>query len=245
MKLLIACIASVVFVALFHKPLGKWPWAFYVLACTLDVAYVGRVFAFGVYPVVRMLLPFFYQGIFAFGLLAIVMYIGVLPRESRIRRALAPVRGELSIFASILMAGHVANYAGTYVAQRLAAFSTLPVNEIGGLVVALILAVLLSALAITSVGVVRKGMASAAWKKIQRLAYPFFFLIYLHLVLLLAPSAFARGGETLFDLGVYTLIAGAYLVLRVRRMLCDNSELAQSKTEVSRPLSGDEQACSV
>lgn len=244
MKLLIALAASVLFSVFMRKPLAKYPSVFYGLALLVDVAFLSRL-AFSAAPhASRVVSGFFYQGVFAFGLLAIVMYTGVLARDSRLRRELTPIRGPLSIFASILMAGHVANYAGSYVTQRLAALGLMPVNEATGLVVALVLAVLLAVLAVTSVGPIRRGVPSLWWKRVQMLAYPFFFLIYLHLVFLLAPSAFTRGGETLFDLGVYTLIVGAYAVLRVRRMLCDNSELTQPKTEALRSVSDGERVCS-
>lgn len=36
-------------------------------------------------------------------------------------------------------------------------------------------------------------MSTASWKKVQKLAYPFFGLVYVHLLLMLLPSALHGG----------------------------------------------------
>ena len=40
---------------------------------------------------------------------------------------------------------------------------------------------------------VKHRMSGAAWKNVQKLAYPFFLLTFVHLVIVLAPAA-AHGG---------------------------------------------------
>ena len=56
----------------------------------------------------------------AMALFAIVMFIGVLPREGRVGSWMRPVRSEISIIACILCAGHVIGYAASYVPRALA-----------------------------------------------------------------------------------------------------------------------------
>ena len=64
-------------------------------------------------------------------------------------------------------------------------------------------------------------MRTDSWKRLQRWAYVFFGLVYVHLMLMLAPAA-SRGGEAaVASVAVYTVVFGAYAVLRVRRALVD------------------------
>ena len=67
-------------------------------------------------------------------------------------------------------------------------------NVLGALVVALALLVLLLVLGVTSFGFVERRMRTESWKRLQRWAYVFFGLVYVHLMLMLAPAA-SRGGE--------------------------------------------------
>lgn len=83
-------------------------------------------------------------------------------------------------------------------------------NVLSALVVALALLVLLLVLGVTSFGFVKKHMRTESWKRLQRWAYVFFGLVYMHLMLMLAPAA-SRGGEAaLITVAVYTVVFGAY-----------------------------------
>ena len=62
----------------------------------------------------------------------------------------------------------------------------------------------------------------------QRLAYPFYLLTYVHLVLLLAPSAFAGRETATVSLVVYSVAVGSYAVLRMRRALLRHRAAAPS-----------------
>ncbi len=97
---------------------------------------------------------------------------------------------------------------------------------LGALVVALALLVLLLVLGVTSFGFVERRMRTESWKRLQRWAYVFFGLVYVHLMLMLAPAA-SRGGEAaLVTVAVYTVVFGAYAVLRVRRAFVDRRAVA-------------------
>jgi methionine sulfoxide reductase heme-binding subunit len=88
-------------------------------------------------------------------------------------------------------------------------------------------------LLVTSFQVVKRRMNAARWKGVQRLAYPFYLLTYVHLVLLLAPSAFAGRDTAIVSLVVYTVVVATYAVLRVRRAL-----LRQQAARPSAALAG-------
>lgn len=99
-------------------------------------------------------------------------------------------------------------------------------NVLGALVVALALLVLLLVLGVTSFGFVERRMRTESWKRLQRWAYVFFGLVYVHLMLMLAPAA-SRGGEAaVASVAVCTVVFGAYAVLRVRRAFVDRRVVA-------------------
>lgn len=230
MKLIIAFIVSAIFVALFKKPLAKWPIAFYALAVVIDIIFLSELL-FDVFPVfARALSPYMFRCLFAFGLLAIVMFTGVLAPGSRLRRYLAPIRGELSIFATILVAGHAVNYIESYIAQILDGFAAMSNNLIAGLIVSVILVILLAVLAVTSFSVVRRRMTPGSWKKLQRWAYVFFGFAYIHIMLLLLPSALSGGQAALMSAVVYNVLFIVYIVMRMRRMLIDGKDTANGSS---------------
>ena len=67
---------------------------------------------------------------------------------------------------------------------------------LGALAVALVLFALLLVLGVTSFNFVKKRMRKESWKRVQMLAYPFFLLVYAHLLLMLLPRrAQGRAGR--------------------------------------------------
>ncbi len=85
-----------------------------------------------------------------------------------------------------------------------------------GLVVGVAVALVLVVLAATSVSAVRKAMDAAVWKRVQKLAYPFYLLMYVHLAAMLVPSSL-MGGNSLANLVVYTVVVAAYALLRLAK----------------------------
>ena len=190
-----------------RTPLHKWPVAFYVLAVAADVAYVIGVE--GLLPRVVMgpLTLLMGKCVLSLALFVVVMYIGVFAKGSKVHQWLKPVRSELSIIACILACGHMAVYLGSY-APRLG--GTLGVNVVSALVVALALLVLLLVLGVTSFAFVKRRMRTDSWKRLQRWAYVFFGLVYVHLMLMLAPAASQGGEAAVASVVMYTVIFGAY-----------------------------------
>lgn len=227
--LAVACAASV---ALRH-PLHKWPVAFYGLAVVADVAYIVGIE--GLFPRVVMgpLTLLMGKCMLSLALFVVVMYIGVFAKGSRVHQWLKPVRAELSIVACILACGHMAVYLASY-APRLG--TAMDANVASALVVALALLVLLLVLGVTSLGFVKRRMRTESWKRLQRWAYVFFGLVYVHLMLMLAPAA-SRGGEAaVASVAAYTVVFGAYAVLRVRRALIDRRVVAAVGVSATAPV---------
>ena len=86
---------------------------------------------------------------------------------------------------------------------------------------------------ITSFQVVKHGMKALTWKRIQRLAYPFYVLTYVHLALLLMPSALVGNTVAVVSIAVYSAVMGAYVVLRSAKALADRrAEATAPATEL-------------
>ena len=220
MTLVAALAASVILAFAVRNPLKKAPVLIYVLAAAVAASGMVLTLAPPADPLLRAYAYAVQKGQLAFGMFAVVMYIGVLPQASKAYGWLAPVRGKLSIVAWILIIGHVAQYAVSFL-PRLFAPGGVQGVMLAALVAALALTLLLIALGITSVSVVRQAMKPAVWKRVQRLAYAFFALAYVHLALMLAPSAVAGGATAQVGLAVYTAVVAAYAVLRVARWRSD------------------------
>lgn len=223
MDFLVVLAGTVVVSFALRGPLHRWPAVFYGLAVMLDIAYVVAIEGFLPRAVMGPLTLLMGKCMLSFALFVVVMYIGVCAKGSRVRQWLKPVRSELSVIACILACGHMAVYLASY-GPRLG--GALSANVLGALAVALGLLALLLVLGVTSFGFVKKRMRTESWKRLQRWAYVFFGLVYVHLMLMLAPAA-SRGGEAaVASVVAYTVVFGTYAVLRIRRALVDNRALA-------------------
>ena len=233
MTFLMVLVATIVAVLALRQPLHKWPVAFYALAVVADVAYIAGIEGLLPRAVTSPLTLLMGKCMLSLALFVVVMYIGVFAKGSRAHQWLKPVRAELSILACILACGHMAVYLASY-APRLG--GAMGANVLSALVVALALLVLLLVLGVTSFGFVKKHMRTESWKRLQRWAYVFFGLVYVHLMLMPAPAA-SRGGEAaLVTVAVYTVVFGAYAVLRVRRALIDRRVIAAVGVSATAPV---------
>ena len=140
-------------------------------------------------------------------------------REEPLRiHLIRPIRRQLSILACIFAVGHIAFYAASYVPRLTSAFTG---NLAFSLGLAALITALMAVLWVTSFSEVKHAMKAASWKRVQRLAYPFYVLTYVHLALLLMPSALAGNDVAVLSIAVYSIVMGAYVVLRLRKALAD------------------------
>lgn len=220
MSFVLVLVCTTVAVWLLRAPLMKHPMAFYVLALLLTVLYVSNMFV--TYPelVRRGLFLLMQKCTLSLAVFTVVMFIGVFRGDSAVSQGLRPVRAELSILACILALGHMVMYVVSF-APRLLNGSAFD----GGFLVffgtALVLLVLLLVLGVTSFKGVKRRMDANAWRAVQKGAYAFFGLIYVHLVSILLPSALHQGTTARVSIAVYTVLFGAYAVLRIRRAVVD------------------------
>lgn len=210
--------------------LKRHPVACYVGALALVALYAAGAATGargGLWP---YFMPLMQRCSLAFLLFSVVMFVGVLGDSSRLRARLMPIRRQLSIIACILTLGHIAFYGVSYAPRLGSAFA----NNLGfSLALAALLVTLMTVLLVTSFQAVKRRMNAMHWKRVQRLAYPFYLFTYVHLALLLAPSAFAGRDTAIVSLAVYSVVVAAYAVLRVRRAL-----LRQQTVRPSAALAG-------
>lgn len=220
MAFLIAFVCSGVFAVAFKPAIKRAPAAWYLLALVLAMLYLAGMQ--GVLPAWAKNASFalMQKGTLATALFAVVMFIGVLPRTGRLRLRLAPIRAELSIIACILICGHVAAYALSFVPRLLGA-KVLGTPVMVGLAAAFVLVVLGLVLGITSIKRVHAHMEGRTWTRIQRFAYVFYALMYIHALAMLLPSALAGGAAALQSVVAYTVVFALYAVLRIWRAVAD------------------------
>lgn len=221
MTFLWVLLLAIVLTVALKKPIKKFPVLFYGIAIAIDVLFIMNSYVAFPRIVSSALFVFVHKCTFSLALFAIVMYIGVFAQGSKVKTYLLPIRAELSIIAWILSLGHMVVYLMSYVPQVAHGIEHMSGIVLGSLSVALVLFALLLVLGITSFAVVKKSMKLYTWKRIQMLAYPFFILVYVHLLLMLLPAALNGGAVAQVSVAVYSVVFVGYIVLRLRRAVLD------------------------
>jgi DMSO/TMAO reductase YedYZ heme-binding membrane subunit len=233
MKYLIGLVLAVLITAIFKKAIKKAPAVFYILAILYDAVLLYAFFAHVPSWVWSNVVFLIQNCSLALGFFTIVMFIGVLSDESALHKRLVPIRAELSILACLLTLGHIFMYARVFLVNLVSTSNMISVSQMVATIIAIALVVVLMLpLMVTSFKTIRLRMSSKTWKNLQKLAYPFFGLIYLHIVLFLLPAALAGSQTVTTSLAVYTVMFALYLVLRIRKQV-----RLTSPNQASRPLS--------
>ena len=218
MEIIIALVVAIVISFACKPAIKRWPVVWYVGAVVLDILFMTHVLS-GVAPAFdRAMYAYFNRGLLGFGFFVVVMFIGVFDGSSKVRQHLNPIRGELSIIGALLFLPHIVNYLMVYL-KRIFAGAGIVSNIMFSFVVAVIVTVILAVLTVTSFDRVRKAMTPAKWKRVQKWAYPFFILMYVHVVIALGGSA--ASGKALTSLIIYTAITVAYVALRLWKAIRD------------------------
>lgn len=222
MEYAIILAVTVIAVIALRTPIHKFPLVFYILAIALDVVFVCHATGVLALPrdVWKVMFELIQSCMLPMAMFMIVMYIGCFKKGGKAYTWLKPIRSELSIIAWILSLGHMAVYLQSYI-PRIMSGANINTNIMTAFVLALILLVLLLVLGVTSFNFLKKRMSTKSWIKIQKWAYPFWALVYVHLMLMLAPSAMRGGQAAIVSVVVYTLSFGIYAVWRITRAVLD------------------------
>lgn len=214
------------------KPLKKCPAAFYVTAAALTVASI--VVTQSDITISSRFVRDYVIGIFSRGALgaafwAVVMWTGALPNGSAPIKKLMTIRGELSITAAVLTLAHIITFGMLYL-RNLINGRTGSGDAYRDFLITCMLSIAMTLimlpLTVMSFKAVRKKMNAKTWKKIQRLAYLFYAMIYIHIMVLFVPKA-QKGREGYFlSVLVYSAVFIGYAVLRLRKAYLSKNEKA-------------------
>lgn len=218
MSFVIVLAATAAFCLLFKGAIRKVPAFLYAVALLLSALYALTSYMVLPFWLQQLLFLLMQKGTLATALFVVVMYMGVFKDNDMVKHRLLPIRATLSIVASMLILGHVAKYLIAYGPRFLALDALVQC----GLVLGIACLALMIPLAVTSFNTVKRRMAPARWVSLQKAAYVFYGLVYVHLAALLVPSsmgaAAAAAGDTAgVSLAAYTIVFGLYAVLRVSR----------------------------
>ncbi|MDR2587302.1 MAG: hypothetical protein LBC23_03460 [Coriobacteriales bacterium] len=221
MSILLSLISASLIAVLLSRAIRRMPLLFYVAALLAVVAFL-LFSAPTTNLLLRPLQDLIQKGHLAFAFFAVVMFVGVLRDDSALGRRLIPIRGELSLIGSILICGHFAPLLANYIGLAEHFFRLRP-NLMTGLLLSGVLLVLFAVLTVSSLRRVRSALDIRLWRRVQRFAYLFFGLIYLHILgYLLVPAL--QGATTARDsIIVYSVVFALYLILRLRRYRLRNS----------------------
>ena len=149
-------------------------------------------------PVLNILII---SGHLSLSIFLLVMFAGVLKKNSKAKKALSQVRGELAVIGVIFLLPH--------------AFARLALALSGYNMSGLFAFILFIPLVVTSFMVIRKKMNPKHWKNLHKLGYVAYFLIYIHLAFNVSLNPNFR--YIRFDpyALLYHLILMLYIVLRV------------------------------
>lgn len=228
MLLIIALVIASLFVYFLKDKLKQYPNIFYMGAAAVTIV---------IFSLRTVAMPLFVRqnivGIFAKGTIGtaffiIVMITGALPRGSKLIGPLMRIRGELSIMAAILVLSHNLTYGMTYFKMLFSAPAALPAAQRCAAVISLMLIVLMIGLTVISFPAVRKKMNPKKWKQIQRSAYVFYGLLYVHIILINIP--YARMGLHMYAVNVlvYSIVFAGYAAMRIRKWVLTKNPDADS-----------------
>ena len=230
MLFLISLFIAVLVAFCLDKPLKKHPAVFYITAAVLTAASV--LIAQSDIGISSRFVRDYVLGIFSRGALgaafwAVVMFAGAMPNGSAPIKKLMPIRGELSITAAVLTLAHIITFGMRYISNIINgrtgsgdAYRDFVIT----FALSLAMTLIMLPLTVMSFKKIRKKMNAKTWKKIQRLAYLFYAMIYIHIMVLFVPKA-QKGREGYFlSVLVYSAVFIGYAVLRLRKAYLSRNE---------------------
>lgn len=159
--------------------------------------------------------PMFANGIVSMAMFTLVMFSSAVPDNSKFQKAISPIRGELSIIASILALGH--NFSvGITALKDFDTWSpfTARFSELIIIISFTGIAIMVFLLSI-SFKFVRSHLPRRNWKNAQKLAYVMYTLIFVQILFVSLPLAFEGDTHYLINSVVYATTFLTYATLRL------------------------------
>ena len=217
MLLIISLIIVSLFIYFLKDSLKKHAGIYYIGAAVISIA----VFLIGFLPmplfVKNNILGIFAKGSLGTAMFVVVMYAGALPKASKLIAPLMKIRGELSITAAILVLCHNFTYGITYFKMLFIKPEALSATQFTAAIISLVLIIIMIVLTVTSFQAVRKKMKAKKWKQLQRTAYVFYGLMYVHIMLINIPYARLGLGMYIANVVIYSIVFLGYAAMRIAK----------------------------
>ena len=217
MLLIISLIIVSLFIYFLKDSLKKHAGIYYIGAAVISIA----VFLIGFLPMPLFLknniLGIFAKGSLGTAMFVAVMYAGALPKGSKLIAPLMKIRGELSITAAILVLCHNFTYGITYFKMLFIKPAALSATQLTAAIISLVLIIIMLVLTVTSFQAVRKKMKAKKWKQLQRTAYVFYGLMYVHIMLINIPYARLGLGTYIANVVIYSIVFLGYAAMRIAK----------------------------
>lgn len=219
MLFIISLIIVALFIYFLKDSLKKYANIFYIGAAVISIA----VFLLEFLPmhlfVKNNILGIFAKGSLGTAMFVVVMYTGALPKGNKLIAPLMKIRGELSITAAILVLCHNFTYGMTYFRMLFTKTSLLSATQLAAAVISLVLIAIMIVLTVTSFPSVRKKMQAKKWKQLQRTAYVFYGLMYVHIMLSNIPYARLGLGMYVANVVIYSIVFLGYAAMRISKAI--------------------------
>lgn len=219
MLLVISLIIVSLFIYFLKDSLKKHAGIYYIGAAVISIA----VFLIGFLPMPLFLknniLGIFAKGSLGTAMFVAVMYAGALPKGSKLIAPLMKIRGELSITAAILVLCHNFTYGMTYFKMLFIKPAALSATQLTAAIISLVLIIIMIVLTVTSFQAVRKKMKAKKWKQLQRTAYVFYGLMYVHIMLINIPYARLGLGTYIANVVIYSIVFLGYAAMRIAKVV--------------------------
>lgn len=234
MLLIISLIIVSLFIYFLKGSLKKHAGIYYIGAAVISIA----VFLIGFLPMPLFLknniLGIFAKGSLGTAMFVAVMYAGALPKGSKLIAQLMKIRGELSITAAILVLCHNFTYGITYFKMLFIKPEALSATQFTAAIISLVLIIIMIVLTVTSFQAVRKKMKAKKWKQLQRTAYVFYGLMYVHIMLINIPYARLGLGTYIANVVIYSIVFLGYAAMRIAKAVSAKATRA-GKTYGKKP----------
>ena len=215
MRLVYSLLFITALTLIYNKGIKKYSKVFYCVA--LSTSFITIVYEIyrlitntKLHGFIGSLEKAFMKGNISIAFFFIVMFAGALNPKWKITKKFLSIRAEAAILGCIFLLPHVIMYPVRFI-NKLLIHKPITTLYIVYLIVGLIAFLIMVPLFITSLKKVREKMSYSNWKKVQRWAYPFYFLTYIHIVL----SIFNDKKFDLLKLTVYTVLFLLYFLFKV------------------------------
>lgn len=170
-----------------------------------------------------MLIAPLYSGAFCSSLFVMVMYLGAFKKPNAFTKKFMILRSEMSILATIFTFIHNITML-IYIKVAPVTQGTFGIEYMFGAITFVLMFIIMIPLFITSFTYFKKKMGGKKWKKLQRFAYPFYFLMYLQVLCINTPAMLRGSVLNGINVVLYSIVFITYFILRVNKALTKKSK---------------------